>query len=109
MAFTTEFVMGAGGTVEEIPFSVPQVGRNATVVLTTVTPPSGGSVLIAVHGTTSGTVSGSMQVGASTASPQSGATGIAATATAPVEVKVVGGNAIGTNFSFSGTVYVARL
>ena len=109
MAFTTEFVMGAGGSVdvEEIPVSMSGSGQNTVHPLTTVDAGSGAWVW--VEGQRGGGSSLTLQVGAKSYATDTGTTRAGG-----------GGYFIGNvacsittrGFSvttFTGTVYVTRL
>lgn len=121
MAFTTEFVMGAGGSVEEIPVSMNGGGgsnSNPTAYqLVTVDAGSGAIVLVAGNMNPTSTASSSrphLQIGTRTHDDPStyltGPTGlmIGVRATGIVQVAVVSRSPVGTT-TFTGTVYVARL
>ena len=120
MAFTTEFVMGAGGSVEEIPVSMSgsggsssnptahplttvDAGDGATIVLTGTLDPASTSTNGRPH----------VQIGTLIHSDPSpfligpGAVGVGGFFTGVVDVSVLSRTL--TTTSFTGTVYVARL
>lgn len=121
MAFTTEFVMGAGGSVEEIPVSMSGGGGTASspTVYPLATVDAGAGALIAVGGTlTPGTTSSAYEpqltVGGLTfASPRLLLTGPDASPrpggllTGTVQIAILSRTS-GTT-TFTGTVYVVRL
>ena len=121
MAFTTEFVMGAGGAeVEEIPVSMSGSGGSSSspvaYPLTTVDAGDGAIVLVLGTLDPGSTLAGSrphLQIGSHThESPHTELTGPAefgfgVVVTGTVEVSILSrGN---NTTSFTGTVYVARL
>ena len=122
MAFTTEFVMGAGGAeVEEIPVSMSGGGNGTVYPLTTID--AGDGAMVTVTGTFSdsgGTVSNSstrphLKIGSGFthdyphAAFSSGTGGaVVAVVSGPVTVSILTRAAFGTT-TFSGTVYVARV
>lgn len=120
MAFTTEFVLGAGGTVEEIPVSMNGGGGGSSsptvYPLTTVDAGDGAIVLVAgtmVPGSTIANIRPHLQVGAHThQEPHTYLTGptglgIGVRATGSVQVEVLSRTSGAT--TFTGTVYVVRM
>lgn len=109
MAFSTEFVMGAGGSVEveEIPVSMSGYGNGTVHPLTTVNAGSGAWVW--VDGERTGTVTQTLNVGSKNYSQSSGTTrgGGGGYFTGNVAVSVT--TAGYSTTTFTGTVYVARL
>lgn len=117
MAFTTEFVMGAGGAeVEEIPVSMSGGGNGTVYPLTTVD--AGDGAVVLVLGTMDAGNTGilyrpHLQIGSYThESPHTQLTGPAETGigmvvTGTVEMSIL--SRVGSTTSFTGTVYVARL
>ena len=117
MAFSTEFVMGAGGAeVEEIPVSMSGGGNGTVYPLTTVD--AGDGALVLVLGTmdpasTNTSLRPHLQIGPHThTSPYEQLTGpegavIGTFATGTVEVSILSRYVSTT--SFTGTVYVARV
>lgn len=108
MAFTTEFVMGAGGAeVEEIPVSMSGSGTNTVHPLTTVDAGSGAWVW--VEGEKTGNATFTLTVGAKSYAGDTGTTraggGGYFTGNVACSVRTAG---IATT-TFAGTVYVTRL
>ena len=118
MAFTTEFVIGAGGGVEEIPVSMSGAGNGVTYPLTTVNAGDGAVILVVGTMVPASTTSSSrphLQIGTYTHSDPStyltGPTGIGVGGlfTGSVQIAVLSRTTITTPTTFTGTVYVARL
>ena len=121
MAFTTEFVMGAGGAeVEEIPVSMSGGGgiaSNPTAYPLTTVDAGDGAVILVIGtmdpGSTSSAYRPHLQIGSYThVSPHTELTGPAGTGigmvvTGTVEVSILSRTTVTT--SFTGTVYAARL
>lgn len=117
MAFTTEFVMGAGGAeVEEIPVSMSGGGTTTVYPLTTVDAGAGAIVFVAGTMTPGSTLSAGrphLRIGSHTHEEPhvqlSGPAGLGlgVRGTGSVQVAVLS-RSVGTT-SFTGTVYVARL
>ena len=116
MAFTTEFVMGAGGGVEEIPVSMSGGGNGTVYPLTTVDAGDGAIVLVLGTLDPGSTLSGSrphLQIGSHThesphielTGPAEFGFGVVVTGTVEVSILSRGNNTT----SFTGTVYVAHL
>lgn len=107
MAFTTEFVMGAGGSVEEIPVSMSGSGSNTVHPLTTVDAGSGAWVW--VDGEKTGSVTFTLTVGAKRYGGSSGTTraGGGGYFTGNVECSITTSGFNTT--TFSGKVYVTRV
>ena len=117
MAFTTEFVMGAGGAeVEEIPVSMSGGGNGVTYPLTTVDAGDGAVVLVLGTLDPGSTLVGSrphLQIGSYThesphielTGPAEFGFGVVVTGTVEVSILSRGSNTT----SFTGTVYAARL
>lgn len=116
MAFTTEFVMGAGGAVEEIPVSMSGGGSGTVYPLTTVDAGTGAIVLVVGTMTPGSTLNAGrphLQIGSHTHQEPhvqlSGPAGlgIGVRVTGSVQVAVLSRSTATT--TFTGTVYVARL
>lgn len=117
MAFSTEFVMGAGGGVEEIPVSMSGGGIGSTYPLTTVDAGGGAIVVVAGKmspGSTTDRNRPQLRIGSYThAEPHTVLVGqppggmIGGTFTGTVSISVLSRS--GTATTFSGKVYVARL
>ena len=117
MAFTTEFVMGAGGAeVEEIPVSMSGGGNGTVYPLTTVD--AGAGAIVLVLGTMNPAFTTTvgrphLQIGSYThQSPHTELTGPAGTGlgmvvTGTVEVSIL--SRVNAATTFDGTVYVARV
>ena len=110
MAFTTEFVMGAGGAVEveEIPVSGEGDGSGTVYPLATVNAGSGAWVW--VDGERAGQAPSTLNVGAKEYASPSGESraggGGYFTGSVVITYTIRG---LGTRNSFTGTVYVTRL
>lgn len=118
MAFSTEFVMGAGGAVEveEIPVSMSGGGYNTNYPLTTVN--AGVRAIVFVSGTmvpahTSTSYTPHLIIGSYThESPRdhlTGPTGLGIVTTATGSVQVSVRSRYSSTTTFTGTVYVVRL
>ena len=117
MAFTTEFVMGAGGAeVEEIPVSMSGGGSDTVYPLATVDAGAGAIVFVAGTMTPGSTLTAGrphLRIGSHTHQEPyfiltgPAGLGIGARATGSVQVAVLS-RTTGTT-TFTGTVYVARL
>ncbi|MGW8593244.1 hypothetical protein ACWGLC_16255 [Dietzia sp. NPDC055877] len=115
MAFTTEFVMGAGGGVEEIPVSMSGGGAGTVYPLTTVDAGAGAFILVsgAMTGSTFESQRPHLQIGTHThTDPRLYLTGpnglgIWAKATGTVQVAVL--SRVTSTTTLTGTVYVSRL
>ena len=116
MAFTTDFVMGAGGSVEEIPVSMSGGGNGTVYPLTTIDAGSGAIILLLGTLTTnqsSASYVPHLRIGALThqdprlylTGPT--ATGIGVRAEGEVQISIL--SRVSSTTTFSGTVYVARL
>ena len=111
MAFTTEFVMGAGGAqVEEVPVSMNGGGTGTTYPLTTVNAGTGAWVWVegalAAPSATSNS-SPQLQVGSRTYTGIGDRIGGGGYFTGTVNVSVLSRTFSAT--TFTGTVYVTRL
>ena len=117
MAFTTEFVMGAGGAeVEEIPVSMNGGGNGTVYPLTTVNAGTGAIVLVVGTMTPGSTLTAGrphLRIGSHThEEPHAqlsgpAGLGIGVRVTGSVQVAVLS-RSVGAT-SFTGMVYVARL
>ena len=120
MAFTTEFVMGAGGGVDEIPVSMSGGGGTSSNpnVYPLATVDAGDGAIVLVSGTMNPaftTTAGRphLQIGSYThESPHTELTGPAGTGlgmvvTGTVEVSIL--SRVNAATTFDGTVYVARV
>ena len=109
MAFTTEFVMGAGGSVEveEIPVSMSGGGNGTVYPLTTVN--AGTGAWVWVDGEKTGTPSPTLNVGAKSYAIAGGTTraGGGGHFTGNVAVSVTTSSF--TTISLAGTVHVTRM
>lgn len=108
MAFTTEFVMGAGGAdVEEIPVSMSGSGNGTVYPLTTVN--AGTGAWVWVEGAKSGNSPITLNVGAKSYAGGSAPTraGGGGYFTGNVACSATTGGF--TAITFTGTVYVTRL
>lgn len=108
MAFTTEFILGAGGGVEEIPVSMSGSG-NTTYPLTTVNAGTGAWVWVdgAISPGSQGAVSApQLHVGNRTYMPIGARAGGGGYFTGTVEVSI-SSRSFNTT-SFTGTVYITR-
>lgn len=117
MAFTTEFVMGAGGAeVEEIPVSMSGGGVNTTYPLTTVDAGDGAVVLVLGTmnpGNTTSTLRPHLQIGSVThGEPHTYLTGptgpgVGIWAMGSAQIAILSRSSAST--TFDGTVYVIRM
>ena len=108
MAFTTEFVMGAGGAeVEEIPVSMSGSGNGTVYPLATVD--AGGGAWVMLDGPKTGSTPVSVNIGSMTVRMDAASTrlcGVAyASGTVPISVTTHGFSTV----NFTGTVYVTRM
>lgn len=114
MAFTTQFVMGAGGAeVEEIPVSMSGTGNGTVHSLTTVDAGAGAIVVVAGTLASSSTTKPDLHIGSSVyASPVTHLTGpqfgVVDKFTGSIAVSIRTRSGVGTT-TFNGTVYVVRM
>lgn len=118
MAFSTEFVMGAGGVeVEEIPVSMSGGGNGTVYPLTTVDAGDGALILVIgmlAPANTSTSSRPHLQIGSYTHSEPNaylnGPTGmgVGGLFTGVVQISIISRYVIGTS-TFDGTVYVTRM
>ena len=110
MAFTTEFVMGAGGAVEEIPVSMSGGGRDTVYPLTTVD--AGGGAWVWAEGaispgSTGATSAPQLRVGSRAYTASGDRTGGGGYFTGTVQIDIL--SRYPSTNSFTGTVYVTRM
>ena len=110
MAFTTEFVMGAGGAGwDETSFSVLDLSRNGTRVLMTVPPPVDPLVVaVVINVDTSASNAGNLTIGTTQTSLVSGLNRIFQFVSSGADVRVQAGANAGTqHWWFTGSIYIA--
>ena len=107
MAFTTEFVMGAGGSVEEIPVSMSGSGNGTVYPIATVD--AGDGAWVWVDGERTGNGTQTLNVGSKNYSQNSGTTrgGGGGYFTGNVAISIVTTGYAPT--TFTGKVYVTRM
>ena len=108
MAFTTEFVMGAGGTGwDETSFSVLDLSRNETRVLMSVPPPVDPLVVaVFINVDTTATNAGTLTIGTAQTPLVSGINRVFHFVSSGTDVQVQAGSNVGTNhWWFTGGIY----
>ena len=107
MAFTTEFVMGAGGGVEEIPVSMSGGGSGTVYPLTTVNAGSGAWVWVEGEKAQGGTATLTVGAKSYAVTTPAGRLGGGGYFTGNVAISITTGGF--TTVTFTGKVYVTRV
>lgn len=111
MAFTTEFVMGAGGSVEEIPVSMSGAGNGTVHPLTTVNAGAGAWVWVEgalSAGSGAASTSPILNVGDRPYAVNGARAGGGGYFTGAVAVTIQSRSSVSAT-TFTGTVYVTRM